>query len=135
MSQKSTSYFNIALWVVAVLLAALYGFAGFNKVTQTIPALSAMMGAWPTALPEWTVRTIGSLEIAGALGLILPAVTRILPKLTPIAAACFVLVQIGAMITHISLGEANVLPVNFVLLALAAFVAWGRWKKAPISAR
>ena len=135
MSQKSTSYFNIALWVVAVLLAALYGFAGFNKVTQTIPALSAMMGAWPAALPEWAVRTIGSLEIAGAVGLILPALTRILPKLTPIAAACFVLVQIGAMITHISLGEANVLPVNIVLLLLAAFVAWGRWKRAPISAK
>lgn len=135
MSQKSTSYFNIALWAVAVLLAAFYGFAGFNKISQTIPALSAMMGAWPAALPEWAVRTIGSLEISGALGLILPSLTRILPKLTPIAAACFVLLQIGAMITHISLGEANVLPVNIVLLLLAAFVAWGRWSKAPISAR
>ncbi len=135
MSQKSTSYFNIALWAVAVLLAAFYGFAGFNKISQTIPALSAMMGAWPAALPEWAVRTIGSLEVSGALGLILPSLTRILPKLTPIAAACFVLLQIGAMITHISLGEANVLPVNIVLLLLAAFVAWGRWSKAPISAR
>lgn len=135
MSKQSLSKVSIALWVAAILLAALYGFAGFNKVTKSIPELSAMMGAWPTVLPEWTVRTIGSLEIAGALGLILPALTRILPKLTVLAAACFVLLQIGAMITHISLGEANVLPVNFVLLALAAIVAWGRWSKAPILAR
>ena len=93
------------------------------------------MGAWPAALPEWAVRTIGSLEIAGALGLILPALTRILPKLTPIAAACFMLLQIGAMITHISLGEMGVLPVNLALFGLAGFLAWGRWKKVPITAR
>ena len=135
MTQKSKSILNIALWVAAILLAAMYGFAGFNKVTKSIPELSAMMGGWPTAVPPWAIPTIGTLEIAGALGLILPALTRILPKLTAIAAACFVLLQIGAMITHISLGEYGVLPINIVLLLMAAFVAWGRWIKVPILAK
>ena len=76
------------------------------------------------------------LELAGALGMILPAATRILPWLTPLAALGFAVIQVLAIGTHALLGEtAQTLPINLVLLALSLFVAWGRMRKAPILPR
>jgi len=72
---------------------------------------------------------------AGALGLILPAVTRIRPKLTAAAGLGLVTVMVLAAAFHLSRGEAQVLPLNLTLGALAAFVAWGRSRKAPILPR
>lgn len=118
---------NISLWVVQILLAALYGMVGVMKLTSPIPDLAAMMG-WPGDVPAAFVRFVGAAELAGALGLILPWVTNIMPRLTVLAALGLVAVQIGAMITHIMRGEFEVLPINLVLLALAAFVVWGRRK-------
>lgn len=118
---------NIGLWSAQILLAALYGMVGFMKLTQPIPELTEMMG-WPGLVPAAVVRLIGFAELAGALGLILPMVTKILPRLTILAALGLVAVQIGAMATHIGLDEFSVLPVNVVLLALAGFIAQGRNK-------
>jgi membrane protein DedA with SNARE-associated domain len=68
--------------------------------------------------------------------MILPAATRILPWLTPLAALGFALIQVLAIVVHANLGEtAMTLPINLVLLALSLFVLWGRWRKAPISPR
>lgn len=118
---------NIGLWVAQALLAALYAMVGFMKLTSPIPELTAMMG-WPGDFPAAFVRFVGAAELAGALGLILPMVTKIKPHLTILAALGLVAVQIGAMILHIARGEFEVLPINLVLLALAAFVVWGRRK-------
>jgi putative oxidoreductase len=105
------------------------------KLTTPLADLGAMMN-WVTVSPEALVRFIGFAELAGALGMILPALTRILPFLTPLAAAGFAVIQVLAIGTHASLGETgSTLPMNLVLLALALFVAWGRWKKAPIAPR
>jgi putative oxidoreductase len=71
----------------------------------------------------------------GALGLVVPSATRIKPWLTPLAGAGLLTVMILASLFHLSRGEANLAPINVVLGALAAFVAWGRWKKAPIAPR
>jgi hypothetical protein len=105
------------------------------KTTQPIPALAGMM-VWPGDVPPVLVRFVGIVEILGAAGLILPSLFRILPGLTPLAAAGLSLVQILAMIFHLVRGEAAMAwPLNIVLLALALFILWGRWKRAPIAPR
>ena len=125
---------HVTLWVVQVALGAAYGAAGFMKSLQPIPALAAMMH-WPGDVPEWLVRFIGIAELAGAVGLILPALLRIAPRLTTLAAGGLALIQVLAIPFHLARGEAEMLPVNLVLLALAVFVIWGRSRKAPILPR
>lgn len=116
---------NFWLWVAAALLAALYLMAGIMKGTQPIEKLAGQM-KWPGEYPRLT-RFVGWAEVLGAIGLILPLLTGILAWLTPLAALCLVLVQILAIGFHLRRSEPQVLPVNIVLLALAIFVAWGRW--------
>lgn len=129
------NWWTIGLWVAQVLLALMFGAAGVMKLMTPIADLGAMMN-WVTVSPEALVRFIGFVELAGALGMILPALTRIMPFLTPLAAAGFAVIQVLAIGTHASLGEtASSLPINLVLLALALFVAWGRWQKSPIAPR
>jgi hypothetical protein len=129
------NWWTIGLWAAQVLLALAFGGAGFIKLFTPVADLGAMMN-WVTVTPEWLVRFIGAVELLGALGMILPAVTRILPWLTPLAALGFAVIQVLAIGTHASLGEtAMTLPVNVALLALSLFVAWGRWKKSPIAPR
>jgi uncharacterized membrane protein YphA (DoxX/SURF4 family) len=123
---------NIVLWIVQILLALAFGMAGIMKVTQPIDKLEARMG-WVKSVGSRGVRLIGSLEILGAIGLIFPAVTGILPWLTPVAAACLALTMVGAMITHGRRGEYSQIGINVVLLLLALFVAYGRFVIIPIS--
>ncbi len=122
------------LWVVQVLLAVAFLFAGLAKVTQPREALAANMG-WVEDFSQGTVRLIGTLEVLGAIGLILPALTGVLPWLTPLAAGGLALTMAGAMITHAGRGEYGMILVNLILLLLATFVAFGRWRVAPIKAR
>jgi uncharacterized membrane protein YphA (DoxX/SURF4 family) len=125
---------NIALWVVQALLALGFGMGGFMKAVTPIAELAKKMD-WAGTMPEALVRFIGISEVAGALGLILPAATRVRPRLTPLAAAGLVVVMILAALFHVSRSEFHVLPTNLVMGGLAAFVAWGRYSKAPIAAR
>jgi uncharacterized membrane protein YphA (DoxX/SURF4 family) len=125
---------NIALWVVQVLLAAAFVASGLMKLTQPIDVMAAQM-AWVTSVPAALVRFIGAAEVAGALGLILPSLTRIRPRLTVLAALGLVVVMVLASGTHLSRGEGGMVPVNLVLAALAAFVAWGRSQAAPVAPR
>jgi len=123
---------NIVLWVVQILLALAFAMAGIMKVTQPIDKLETRMG-WVKDVGPRGVRLIGSLEILGAIGLILPAVTGIWPWLTPLAATGLALTMVGAMITHGRRGEYSGIGVNLVLLVLALFVAYGRFVIIPIS--
>ena len=123
---------NIALWIVQILLALAFAMAGIMKVTQPIDRLETRMG-WVKDVGPRGVRLIGSLEILGAIGLILPAVTGILPWLTPVAAVGFVLTMVGAMITHGRRGEYSNIGANLVLLVLALFVVYGRFVIVPLS--
>lgn len=125
---------HIALWVVQVVLAVLFGMAGFMKATQPLAALATQI-PWVPDVPAALVRFIGVTEFAAALGLVLPAATRIRPRLTPLAAAGLVLVMTLAAIFHVTRGELGAIVPNLVLGAFAAFVAWGRARKAPIAAR
>lgn len=123
---------RIGLWVAQVLVALLFCAAGFTKLTTPIPQLSAMM-PWAGELPVSFVRTIALIDLAGGIGILLPALTRIQPRLTVLAALGCTVLQVLASLFHISRGEYSVLPLNAVLLALSIFILWGRAKKAPIS--
>src|SRR5437588_12147420 len=122
---------NITLLVVQILLALAFAMAGIMKVSQPIDRLEARMG-WVKSVGPRGVRLIGSLEILGAIGLILPAVTGILPWLTPLAATGLVLTMIGAMITHGRRGEFPNMGFNLVLLLLAVFIVLGRFVAVPL---
>ena len=123
---------NTTLWIVQIVLALLFAMAGIMKVTQPVNRLEARMG-WVKDVGSTGVRLIGSLEILGAIGLILPAITGILPWLTPLAAIGLALTMVGAMITHSRRGEFSSIGVNLVLLLLALFVVYGRFVIVPIS--
>lgn len=126
---------NIGLWVVQVMLAAIYAMAGSMKVSQPIETLVASGLGYAGDYPELLTRFIGTMELLGAIGIILPALTRILPGLIPLAALGFSAIQVLAMGVHASRGEFMVIPMNVVLLALSLFVLWGRTRKAPIAPR
>jgi putative oxidoreductase len=125
---------NIALWIVQLLLAALFGFAGTLKATTPIPQLAHSI-TWAPDMPEALVRFIGLSELAGALGLLLPAATRIAPWLTSLAAGGLTLVMLFATVFHLARGEMQNVPITVILGLLAAFVSWGRARKVPIAAR
>lgn len=125
---------HIGLWVAQALLAAAFLAAGGMKVSAPIEQLQAQM-PWVSGAMGGAVRFIGVVELLGALGLILPAATRVMPKLTPLAASGLLAVMVLASVTHVSRGEYPMILANIVLGALAAFVAWGRLQKAPIGAR
>lgn len=78
---------------------------------------------------------MGIIDFAGGVGILVPALTRIQPRLTVLAAIGCVLLQIAAMIFHLSRGEAPALPLNVILLGLSAFILWGRGRRAPVTPR
>lgn len=126
---------NIALWIIQVLLALLFLFAGGTKLVLPIEVLKSMGSPNQILLPGLLVRFIGVCEVLGALGLILPGLLRIRPGLTPLAAAGLVIIMIGATaLTFAADGFAMALP-PLVGGILAAFVAYGRWRLAPHSSR
>jgi putative oxidoreductase len=125
---------HVALWIAQVALAAVFGIGGVMKITMPIAELARKL-VWPGALPPQLIRFIGTVELAAAFGLVLPAATRIRPGLTPLAGAGLVAVMVLAMFFHLSRGELLALPINLVLGGLAAFVAWGRSRRLPIAPR
>lgn len=120
------------LWSAQVLLAVAFTGAAMMKLTQPWDALAAQQ-AWVKLFSPEVVKLIGVVELLGALGLILPSVTRVLPILTPAAAGGLALTMVAAAATHLRIGEPPI--PNVVLGGLAIFVAWGRLKKAPIAPR
>lgn len=124
---------HITLWVVQVLLAVVFLMTGAMKAFMPLNEVAKTM-RWVPDVPVGLVRFIGLAELAGALGLILPSVTKIQPKLTSLAAVGLGVVALLGAILHFTRGEGALTPLNFILAAMAAFVAWGRTRKAPISA-
>jgi len=121
---------NAALWVVQILLALAFLGAGFLKTSKTKEQLATRM-KWVESFSPSVIKLIGVLELLGAIGLVLPALTGILPWLTPLAAAGLALTMVGAMITHLLRKEAPHIIFNIVLLALALFVVYGRLVALP----
>jgi len=129
--QKTSKIIHITLWGAQVILAGSLIWAASMKLFQPIEKLSAMW-PWTSQISVTAVKLTGIVDLLGALGLILPALLRTRPKLTPIAAIAIVLLMLCASIFHIARGEASLIGVNIVFAVIAAFVAWGRLRKAPI---
>jgi hypothetical protein len=118
---------NVALWIVQVLLAALFVFGGGMKLVLPIEKMTDQV-----ALPGLFLRFIGVCELLGGIGLILPSLLRIRPGLTPLAATGLIVIMIGAVvISVIYMGVASAL-IPLLVGILAAFIAYGRSRLAPI---
>ncbi|MHB8419660.1 MAG: DoxX family protein [Myxococcales bacterium] len=124
---------QVGLWIVQGLLAAVFLMAGGMKLLTPIAELSQKM-PWVAQAP-WLPRFIGAAEVAGALGVILPAATRIKPGLTALAALGLLTIMVLAVPFHFMQNDAAHAPIPAVLGLLAAFVAWGRYRKLPIAPR
>ncbi|MCP2323231.1 putative membrane protein YphA (DoxX/SURF4 family) [Hamadaea flava] len=126
---------NGVLWVVQALWGVFFAGSGFGKVLlydDTLYAAAPQAVAWYAAVSQPLIVFIGVAEVLGGLGLILPAMTRVRPSLTPLAAAGLTLTMILAGAFHVVRGEFELLPYNIVLGAVAAVIAVGRWTKRPI---
>ena len=121
---------TIALWILQVLLAALFIVAGGMKLVMPIEQMKG-----PVEFPGWFLRFIGVAALLGGIGLIVPALARVRPGLTPLAAAGLVIIMLGASAIGLMVGDFVMALLPFVIGLLAAFVAYGRWRVAPVAAR
>jgi len=126
---------NIALWIVAGLMAAIYLLSGFGKLLVPRERMAAMGDAsrWVLDFRPGALKAIGALEILGAVGLILPALLDIAPILVPLAATGLTLIMVGAVILRIRRGERKIALVDATYLVLIAFVAIGRFAWVPFT--
>jgi uncharacterized membrane protein YphA (DoxX/SURF4 family) len=124
---RNSRKFGVALWTVQTLLALLFLFAGGMKLVAPFEMLKG-----PVAFPELFIRFIGVCEFLGGLGVILPAALRIRTELTPLAAAGLVIIMIGATVTTIVGGMGGAAVVPAIVGALAATVAYTRWRVVPV---
>jgi uncharacterized membrane protein YphA (DoxX/SURF4 family) len=122
---------NILLWIIQVLLSLLFLFAGIMKFLMPV---AEMQKGSPVVFPGWFFHFIGTCEILGGIGLILPALLRIKPGLTPLAAAGLCIITLGATIVT-AMGMVSMAAVPFVTCLLCLFVAFGRWRLRPIDAK
>jgi putative oxidoreductase len=116
---------NVILWVAQILLALFFLAAGVYHGLLPIEE-AARSAPWADDLPVPLVRFIGFSELAGALGVVLPWLTGIRPRLTPLAALGLMTIMVLAALFHVWRGEAAIIGMHLVVAAIAAFVAWGR---------
>ncbi|SCL44521.1 DoxX-like family protein [Micromonospora citrea] len=126
---------NLALWIAAGLLAAVSLTGGITKTLVPKEKLAALKGGeWTGHASAGFVRSIGILELLAAAGLVLPAVLHVAPFLVPVTAVCWVLLMLGAAVIHYRLGQFTLIAVNMCYVALAVFIAWGRFVVEPFAA-
>lgn len=126
---------NLALWIAAGLLAVVALAGGITKTFLPKEKLAAHEGGeWTAGASVGFVRTLGVLELLAVVGLILPAVLGIAPVMVAVTAVCWILLMVGAMITHGRFGQFKLVLLNAGYLALAVFVAWGRFGIEPFIA-
>ncbi|MGW7382812.1 DoxX family protein [Streptomyces sp. NPDC054794] len=118
---------NFALWIIAGLLAVASLGGGALLLVRPKAKLAASGWAWVEDFGSGTIKAIGGLKVLAAVGLILPAALDIAPVLVPLAAVGWVLLMVGAIITHVRRHEPPAVVVNLALLTLAAFVVVGRF--------
>jgi putative oxidoreductase len=121
---------NITLWILQVLLALAFLAHGIMFLAPP-PDIAVMMNAM---LPRWFQVFLGVAEVLAAVGLTLPGLTRILPGLVPAAAAGVMIVTVSATILHLWRGEISSAATTFLLLLMATFVCYGRWRRRGTAA-
>lgn len=131
--QTASKTIHVTLWA-AQILVALFLITGAALKFQPIEKITPMM-PWTGQVPAAVVRWLGVIDLLGALGLILPSLLRMKPLLAVWAAIGVVVLMICATVFHVSRGEASVIGMNIFCAFIAIFIAWGRLKKAPITAK
>ncbi|RFS26616.1 DoxX family protein [Chitinophaga silvatica] len=125
--QSISKPLNIGLWTLQGLLSILFITGGIMKLFQSIPQQQEMY-PWTGQVPELFVRLLGVIDLLGGIGIIIPALLKIRPQLTVLAAIGIIMLMIAATVFHISRGEVNVVGFNIVVAILAAVIVWGRSK-------
>lgn len=132
---------DVFLWILAGLLAAVFLFGGGLKVVlpkERVRAAGRIRGvdgaAWTEDFSPGAIKAIGVLEVLAAIGLIVPPLVGVAPVLAPLAALGLVLLMLGAAVVHLRRHELPNIAGNFVYLALAAAVVWGRFVAEPFTA-
>lgn len=115
------------MWTVQILLALAFAAAGAMKLVTPRSQLVANGMGWAESFSDSQVRLIGAAEALGAIGLVVPAATGLLPALTPVAAGCLAFLMGGAVMTHVRRGEPPFAPL--ILGLLAVFVVWMRLQR------
>ena len=131
---KTDKTINSLLWVAQVVVAGMFAMAGFTKVSMAIPEVIANVPALE-GMSGGLIRFIGISELLGAIGMIVPTLTRIQPKLTAYAGVGLAVIMVLAVIVHATRGEFSMIAMNLVLGALALLVTWGRLYKVPVLPR
>ncbi len=131
---KPSTGIRIGLWIVQGLLAVTFAGGGVWKLVTPIPELATKM-PWMGQVSPSFLHLTAVFDILGGIGVLLPSITRIKPRVTVLAALGCVALQASAIVFHLSRGEAANTPFNFLLVALSIFVAWGRHSKARIAPR
>lgn len=126
---------NVLLWILQVLLALLFLFAGGTKLIMSAEALSQPATPNAVMLPVWFIRFIGVFEFLGGLGLLLPGLLKTRQYLTPLAALGLAIIMIGAVVFTVIGGAISVAVVNVVILLLLLFTAYARWRVVPLGRR
>jgi len=122
---------NVVLWILQVLLALLFLFAGGSKLVMSAEALSQPATPNQMMLPVAFLRFIGVCEFLGGLGLVLPGLFKIKQYLTPLAALGLAIIMVGAVIYSALGGLIPVALVNLVIVLLLLFIAYARWRVQP----
>lgn len=122
---------NVMLWLLQILLAAAFLAHGLMLLFPPADLVAVMDAAMARPLRLF----LGVAEVAAAVGLIVPGVTRIHPWLVPAAAAGLVPIMVGATVLHVARAEYSSAVTTFLLLAMVVAVAWLRWRVRPIAAR
>jgi len=118
---------NVVLWIIQVLLALLFLFAGVTKLILPIEEMTKQI-----AMPGLFLRFLGVVEVLGGLGLILPGLFRIKTSLTPLAAVGLTIIVVGATVITLKIGGGATAMFPLVTALLSGFVAYGRWRLAPL---
>ena len=126
---------NIVLWILQVLLALLFLFAGGTKLVMSAEALTQPTTPNQVMLPVMFIRFIGVCEFLGGLGLVLPGLLKIRQYLTPLAALGLAIIMIGAVVFTVLGGAIPVALVNLVIVLLLLFIAYARWRVVPHGGR
>ena len=125
-TDRSGRKLSVLLWVVQVLLAMLFMFAGVMKFIIPVAEMTKQI-----SMPGWFLHFIGGAEILGAIGLVLPGILRIRTGLTPLAAAALVVIMIGATAVNLKLAQRGAALTTVIVGLLLVFVAYNRLRMAP----
>jgi putative oxidoreductase len=124
---------NIVLWILQIVGGLYFIYVGVSHFL--VPPVLPDMMAWMYDLPPTLHMIAGTLEILGGLGLILPGLTRIQTRLTPLAAVGLALVMVAAAVWHVQRGEFANIGFNLGNIFFLIFLAYGRWKLVPLQDR